>query len=953
MTLSLSGPWGIDKSPTQLRCRIEFPAAYPNDATPTVAIDKAFSLRDETIQEILPEVIELSNIYLREKRHSLEAILRYLLGEQSLDESLQWLRRHGIHEESATDVDLGVSSSSDEDDEGLARYVPPPTSGLESSDPMIAVNNSEYNVPLPRTCGALWCGNGRLTCFFPKRQEKESLLDQSFLDDARLQRDGRNLFEGFGRLHKAYHLKHAGPMLEVRNDGDADEDYDLISSDSSSSSDDDRSLSHHFMPMVPWNGFLTGANPDETIEASQKSVGDTAHPSTTTSKGSVIVSIQDLTNLLPVKEDLAQNYVIEGGYEAALHNAAVARKYGNSDQVDAWIYAGWLLHQNLPTGSFPASSTYANIAAAVHSSFPSVELEDSAIDLSFDLDEESFAPLQAEWENQNFGRQWLSQSLYDSLSAIPLPELTSLRLDHFETHGDVQMLAMLTCVLSPPLDLADDNEAVSSEMYAVHELPHEFRGKDQYGPEERDRHSARSSEVKVSLQEKYQDSPKGPGSTTSSSVFSSSDPSISLARDATPPSLKPFQISHGSSPPHMASLSASPDHHWTIHRTASNLSALNGSLSKPLQFRSFTISPPLDTSLKKRPSPTGSYLSPHLRTTWTPSSWVHQATTNVEISKTSIPDLTSDAGVARQAGLPSTRFSCTMKNQNQFHDSGSSDAPLLDPKQESKYHCWRQAYSYILHVWDMPLEAAEVLKFSRHLLPPTKPEPSASAKPLPSSTIEQPIKEPSLELIIHCQHCALPPLSKSNHKCLSCHARLLQTPLCIYCNTYILGLASPCLKCGHVMHLACRIAFIYKSSDVFDDDEDDDSKFEGRECITGCGCICADYEAVELPMPSKTTRPSAAYLRKASSIRNSNSPPASTYSSGGGRRGDDLTYRRNSNIGFGIDNEQETTGSGQVEEEDAYVKLRKSLHGEGKRKGSATSASKGLRASASQIWRGN
>ena len=958
MRVSLSGPWGIDKLPTQLRCHIDFPATYPNDATPIVAIDKAFSLKDQTIQAILAEVVELANSFLNQKRHSLEAILRYLLGEQSLDESLQWLRGHGTHEESTTDIDLVASSSSDEDDNSLAHYVPPAANGLESSDSMIAVNNTGHNVPLRRTCGALWCGNGHLTCFFPKKQEKEaSLLGQSFVIDACLQKSGKDLFEGFGRLHKAYRQKYASSMLEMKNDGDSNDEYDLISSDSSSSSDDGVFPSHHFMPMVPWDTLLTGTNPEETLDASQKSVGDTAQPSTTASKGSVTVSVKDFSDLLPVKEQLARRYIVESGYDAALYNAAVAREYGNSDQVDAWNYAALLLHQQSPDQPFPTSGRSTSTPTAVHSSFPSLALEDSAIDLSFDLEDEQtvpFTPLHVEWKSQNFGRQWLSQSLYIFPSAISAPELTLLRLDHFEAHGDVQMLAMLTCVLSPPLDLlqpTDENEAIIPEMYALHEPQGKIHSKDQSSPEGRERKLLGSSETKMFLQENLDNFPKEPDSATSSIGFVSSDPSSLLAGGATPPRSKPFRISHDSPHPHAASLSISPDRYPTIQRTASDSSSLNAPYSRPLQFHSFAISPPLDGDLRKRPSPTGSYLSPHMRTTWTPSSWIHQITSNAEEPKSSAANSIHDVEGTKPAVLPFKGFSCTMKNQDQFHGSSSSNAPLLGPNQDSKYHCWREAYASMLRVWDMPLEAAEVMKFSRHFLT-TKAETFALNQPALLDAKLLP-KELSLELAIHCQHCATLSPSTSSDKCPSCYIRLLQKPLCIYCNTYVLGLASPCLNCGHVMHVTCRTAFLDSSSDASEDD--DDGIFEGSECITGCGCICADYDTVEVSMPAKATRPSAAFLRKASSIRKSNSPPASTLNANGGteRRDDDYTYRRNSNLEVGGAHGIETAGSAREENEDAYVKLRKSLKGQVKRKGSATSASKGLRASASQIWRGS
>ena len=361
-------------------------------------------MSEKTSYQISSEAKDLADGFASQQRHSLEAILRYLLGEQSLDESLQWLKKHSTNPDTATGHDLDLSSSSDEDDD-LARYVPPPTNGLESSDLMIAVNNAEYNVPLPKACGASWSENGRLVCFFPRRLEKEtSLLDQSIVD-AHLQKTGKDLFEGFGRLHRTYRQKHTSSTLETLTSGDSDDEYELVSSDSSSASDGNGLPSHHFLPMVPWNGFFSGANPENTLDASQKSVGDTAQPSTAASKVNFLVTIHDLSQLLPVKELLARRYDISSGYNSAIHNAAVARDLGDLDLVDAWACAALLLR---------ASGSDEIIIGTTQSGYPSLIPKDSAIDLSYDTDIEqppSFDLPPVKWESQNLGRRWLAQSV--------------------------------------------------------------------------------------------------------------------------------------------------------------------------------------------------------------------------------------------------------------------------------------------------------------------------------------------------------------------------------------------------------------------------------------------------------------------------------------------------------------------------------------------------------------
>ena len=414
ITVSLPGPWAAEKLPIQLRCRFEFPSMYPNAAAPIVSVDKTFSVSDETVHQVSSEAKQLANEFLSQQRHSLEAILRYLLGEQSLEESLQWLKKHSTNADTAIGVDLDLSSSSDEDDDGPARYVPPPTNGLESSDSMIAVNNAEYNVPLPKSCGAFWAENGRLVCFFPKKLEKgTSLLDQS-IGDALLQNSGKDLFEGFGRLHKAFRQKKTSSTLETLTSSGSDDDYDLISSNSSSASDDEGLPSHHFLPMVPWNGILTGANPEITLEASQKSVGETGQPSTAASRVNMLITIHDFSDILPVREYLARHYHVGGGYESAMHNIAVAKHLGDQDLVDAWIRAWLILRPDTPDQCFSTNGSEEGITGGLRRKHSSLLPKDSAIDLSFDIDVVPTPPFNAlpgEWNTQNSRRRWLVQSL--------------------------------------------------------------------------------------------------------------------------------------------------------------------------------------------------------------------------------------------------------------------------------------------------------------------------------------------------------------------------------------------------------------------------------------------------------------------------------------------------------------------------------------------------------------
>ena len=92
-------------------------------AAPSLHLEQTASLSDETTDRIYKDSKSIASSFMSQQRSSLEAILRYLLGERNLEESLFWLtkRQESVDLESTQDLDL---SSSDEEDEGLGRYGP-------------------------------------------------------------------------------------------------------------------------------------------------------------------------------------------------------------------------------------------------------------------------------------------------------------------------------------------------------------------------------------------------------------------------------------------------------------------------------------------------------------------------------------------------------------------------------------------------------------------------------------------------------------------------------------------------------------------------------------------------------------------------------------------------------------------------------------------------------------
>ena len=418
--ISLSGPWGPKKSFTYLKARIDFQTSYPISAAPTLTLEQTASLRNETTDQIYMEVRSIASNFMSHQRSSLEAILQYLLGERNLEECLLWLkkRQESVDLESTQGLDL---SSSDEEDESLGRYAGEQGEGMEASDSIVAVSNAQYNVPLPKVCGAFWADDGRLICFFPKKQGTESsLLDWSIRTSDRSSGSRKNVFEDFGRLHTdSARQKRGTSTLETIESGDSDPGYSSAyssSSSSSSSSSDDMGLPrHHFMPSMAWRGGnMFEAHRGLAFEDSQKSSGDTGAAKSTVMGSGNYVAIHDLTDLLPAKKHLAQAYTIHDGSSGCAHNARIARESKNPDLADVWTFVELIIKEDVPLRSKIIPESNAPVMVVARRTASELKPKDSAIDLSFDIAHENNKPSQrgsVKWGNHPLGRRWFVDSL--------------------------------------------------------------------------------------------------------------------------------------------------------------------------------------------------------------------------------------------------------------------------------------------------------------------------------------------------------------------------------------------------------------------------------------------------------------------------------------------------------------------------------------------------------------
>ncbi|KAL8768971.1 MAG: hypothetical protein Q9209_004888 [Squamulea sp. 1 TL-2023] len=413
--LSLHGPWGSGRASVFVKCGIEVPLGYPNEAAPWINIESTAGMSDESLLHAMSEVQLIAHAYQERRRHSLEAIVRYLLGEQSFNDTIALLQVFP----DKSDLGLGGQdelSSSDEDDETDHQYAHSQVTGLDSSDVMATVSNAQYNVPLPKACGALWADNGRLVCFFPPKEDKTP----SFIHPLSLKAGGwtsknrRSVLEGFGRLHSGSSISKMTSSMGAAENGDSDFDDSSDTSSGSSSSCGNRTSYLRLMPSMTWREGVQESTRAMSVDESQRSSAPNGPAKLARGSLKNFVTIRDCAELLPAKRSLAAEYRLDRTGRCCLHNAAVARKYGELELADMWEFLDVILKDEVPLERINIKSRNESILVIARRAISPLQPKDSAIDLSYDSDiDENQAKLKGKiyWGAHPFGRRWLVEAL--------------------------------------------------------------------------------------------------------------------------------------------------------------------------------------------------------------------------------------------------------------------------------------------------------------------------------------------------------------------------------------------------------------------------------------------------------------------------------------------------------------------------------------------------------------
>lgn len=426
--VSLNGPWGAEKQSVHLRMSISFPKTYPDEEIPEISIEKTSSISDQAYKKMSLEMKVLCEAYREEKQASLEAILRYLLGDQDLEHSLAWLQKlHNVLND-AFDIPETAESSTDDEDSMIGHLTDTKHKdfGGNPTDPTKLKN---ANVPLPKHCAALFAPSGKLVCFFPTKAESPSLLNSVILNGKTNRPGDMDLFESFGTLQRAL-SQHADGIKQTA--GDEDSHSSEYSYDSISSSFDSSRSDHDGSHVVPFSGLSlwgVGAVPKATRSIGQ-SVDQSQHLSAKSfskpenANVKMHISIYDIDDQVYPNRDLAEDYMMFGkGEVVCSHNAWVARNLGFQELADVWELARLIICDAVPLEITPDLLNEENLLVIARRGIVHIKRRDSGLGFSFDFPQAVKEPklrAHVKWGHHPCGNGYLIKAMSVSMVGTQL-----------------------------------------------------------------------------------------------------------------------------------------------------------------------------------------------------------------------------------------------------------------------------------------------------------------------------------------------------------------------------------------------------------------------------------------------------------------------------------------------------------------------------------------------------
>ncbi|EGW34503.1 uncharacterized protein SPAPADRAFT_149476 [Spathaspora passalidarum NRRL Y-27907] len=824
-----------------IRLKVNFPKTYPyledvdyNKKRSKLSKSNLIRFHIEVTHELTKEIrdvmqeklSEISQFYTNKyQRFCLEPCLRSLMGEKvELDDEIMMEsgannNNEELEQESVQEVgnegwadDLirqqpdfrGYSSG--EDDVEYADLIPAVNDSLVLTQNLdsimhpaqraaVAARQMYYDsTPQPKGCGAVWSRSGQLVCFFIPKSQDDDQNDSKVLQKF-------NIFKftdrGFSVKANQQSHHHHHKLEESISDSDLEgEDSDAEpgsrsdgESGSSSSEDSftndwdeilqDETSSRARVPRMFKTTLGLGNRYSESKKSSSinklPSQGGTSnHRSSVKSKKKPksqvknrnIVGIFDFSHLLPDKYELACEYRVLGDVpeNLAAYNSKVALKYGLKEISEVWKMLAILLVKNgqplqMNNGYFPDQmNNSTKLADKFHSFY---------------------------WGNHPFGSTWLIKEIFD----------------YFEKRGNVQMLAMMSCILyENPKNLAMPDSPATDIAY------------------------------NVPIHTPYQALPQPPSIAALSRLNRQN--SNSLPQSILQPSSQDkFPLMQHPNSSHSSFKRDSSVSGVTYERSIN--SSLDGAsqVGSPERFgymkKNLLLTAPVAASEHSYSSLSDS-VSEGLRAT-SPN----QMTNKLKFDKRMISKMPVKRGTSLGAGPglikpKSTKIrpppSVTIEMQNVeeldlFENVYSR--PLLSSQDVEKIRTYRELYADMLYNWGLPVSRIKILKFNY----PDIDEGELETSPFDSHKCKIGLRKRNKQLPQQNFLNAVSTIMQKKPNAWNTNKRSIMK-YCNLCNLVVTKNFTMCIVCEHILHTDCAMEWWTGGA---------------SECPSGCGCTCLEH----------------------------------------------------------------------------------------------------------------
>lgn len=811
-------------------------------------IEETHELTPQIKEEMIKNLAEISEFYSnRHNKFCLEPCLRYLLGDKiELSDSLMIENSPDSNEEKVLEGDEPIqevgtegwaddlinqqpdfgstkddSSSEDEDTD----LIPAPGDDVSNSTefPNASKDEQEVNAtiiaenaplfdstPIPKGCGAVWANNGQLVCFFiPKNNDDDNKHSQRL-----------NMFkfsDGGFSLQKSSHVHRQDDLssdsepesLGRLDNSDSESDGDVESITSSSSDDsftnDWDEILQNDVPSrsrIPGlfktavglgNRFISNNRSSlnrggTTSNYKSSAHGETSHLSKKRSrnerkKSKNIVGIFDFSHLIPDKYDLAVEYRVLGDSpeNLARYNSLVALKYGLEEISDVWRILEMVLIKDVRTNDidpvFQPAITDGNADALNELLLTSVIAKRANLDHGYRFF----------WGTHPFGHTWLIKEI----------------MSYFERRGNIQMLAMLSCVLFENIrnikKTSNDifNIPINTPYQAMPPPPSflDLRAIPDY-----------TNEVE-NFGFTYNNK-----NTFHESFTSETRPDLTYHRDSSLSMDRRDTNGHGS----IASFDL---HHISPERY--------NSFKKSIQ--------PSSSLVPVSGGSTPNELTPRNSRFFKQNGFNQRRNSVVAARKVKPPAEKYPNSTKNRARLPPvvTVDIMNASSLDLFDDSYNSS--LLDSQNHERIKIYREQYAEILFLWGLPVNRIKVLKFNYPNSEDSKLNPTDDSSSQfnihkvmfgirnKNKPLQQP--SPSQQLV------AVPTNISSARNNAWNSSKRNALKYCSLCDSIIMKRVMVCSNCEHVLHSECAVEW-WGTEDTTGDD---------LECPSGCGCRCLEH----------------------------------------------------------------------------------------------------------------